>query len=86
MSVPRSISTSRTSRATVNLGVLVPYFNSVVQPELEALRPSQVTNQTARFSLDADVLDDIAQAAEKLCACGLEALIVGLTTESFPGG
>jgi maleate isomerase len=68
------------------VGLLVPYFNTVVQPELDRLRPDGVTNQTARFTLDADVLADITQAAQKLAACGPDALIVGLSTESFPGG
>jgi maleate isomerase len=67
-------------------GVLVPYFNSVVEPELADLRPPGVSNQTARFTLDADVLQDIADGARKLASCGIEALIVGLAPESFPGG
>ncbi|MEE8311953.1 MAG: arylmalonate decarboxylase [Candidatus Binatia bacterium] len=67
-------------------GVLVPYFNSVVEPELASLRPDGVSNQTARFSLDADVLEQIAGAAERLATCGAEAFIVGLATESFAGG
>jgi len=50
------------------------------------LRPDGVANQTARFTLDADVLDDSVGAAEKLSACGLGALIIGVATESFPGG
>ncbi len=68
------------------LGVLVPYFNSVVEPELAALRPQGVSNQTARFSLDANVLEDIVGAAEKLTTCGVEAFVVGLAAEPFPGG
>jgi len=67
-------------------GVLVPYFNSVVEPELASLRPHGVSNQTARFSLDADVLEQIPAAAERLATCGVEAFIVGLATESFAGG
>ena len=39
------------------LGVLVPWFNTAVQPELEALRPVGVSNQTARFALDAKVVE-----------------------------
>jgi len=45
-----------------------------------------VTHQTARFVLDANVLDDIAGTASKLQACGLDALLLGIATESFPGG
>jgi hypothetical protein len=40
-------------------GVLAPYFNSVVEPELADLRPPGVSNQTARFALDAEVLQNI---------------------------
>jgi len=68
------------------LGVLVPYFNTVVEPELDDLRPAGVSNQTARFSLDAAVVQNIGEAAEKLTACGPEALLVGLSTEAFPNG
>jgi maleate isomerase len=68
------------------LGVLVPYFNTVVQPELDDLRPAGVSNQTARFTLDAAVVQNIREAAEKLTACGPEALLIGLSTEAFPNG
>jgi maleate isomerase len=67
-------------------GVLVPYFNSVVEPELARLRPEGVSNQTARFSFDTDVLEQITVAAEQLTTCGVEAFIIGLAIESFPGG
>jgi maleate isomerase len=67
-------------------GVLVPYFNSVVEPELADLRPPAVTNQTARFALDADVLQNIVGATNNLMSCGIEAVILGLSPESFPGG
>lgn len=68
------------------LGVLVPTFNTVVQPELDDLRPEGVGNQTARFVLDAQVLANVTEAARQLMACGPQAWIVGLSTESFPGG
>jgi maleate isomerase len=67
-------------------GVLVPDFNSVVEPELAALQVPGVTNQTARFALDATVLDNVAIAAERLMVCGVESWVIGLATESFPGG
>ncbi|MFT5441914.1 MAG: maleate isomerase [Myxococcota bacterium] len=67
-------------------GSLVPDFNSVVEPELASMRPEGVANQTARFALDATVLENIADAAERMMACGVESWIVGLATESFPGG
>jgi maleate isomerase len=68
------------------IGVLVPFFNSVVEPELASLRPSGVGNQTARFELDADVLQNVTTGGEQLLTCGVEALVVGLAPESFPGG
>lgn len=68
------------------LGVLVPYFNGVVEPELSDLRPPGVTNQTARFSLDANVLQEVVEVATKLASCGPEAFIVGLSTEFLAGG
>lgn len=68
------------------LGVLVPYFNTAVQPELDDLRPPGVSNQTARFTVDENVLRDVTDAATKLMTCGPAALIIGLATESFPGG
>ena len=67
-------------------GVLVPYFNTVVEPELADLRPPGVTNQTARFTLDANVLQDVAASATKLATCGLDALLIGLSPEFIPGG
>jgi len=67
-------------------GVLIPYFNSVVQPELDDLRPPGVTNQTARFSLDSTVVDDVKSAAAKLATCGTHALIIALSADSFPAG
>ena len=68
------------------LGVLVPWFNTVVEPDLAALRPAAVTNQTARFTLDAHVVDDIRATATKLLACRPDAFLVALATESFPNG
>jgi maleate isomerase len=68
------------------LGVLVPWFNTVVEPELDALRPRGVSNQTARFTLDARVVEDVGDAAGKLMACAPDALLIGLATESFPNG
>jgi len=67
-------------------GILVPYFNSVVEPELESLRPRAVSNQTGRFSLDANVLEEVADVAGKLTTCGVEAFVIGLATDSFPDG
>jgi maleate isomerase len=68
------------------LGVLVPYFNAVVEPELADLRPPGVTNQTGRFTMDAHVLADARETGTKLMTCGAEALLIGLSIESVPGG
>jgi len=68
------------------LGILVPYFNSVVEPELADLRPPGVTNQTGRFTMDANVLENVHTAGASLMTCGAEALLIGLSTESIPGG
>jgi maleate isomerase len=67
-------------------GVLVPDFNSVVEPELADLRPPGVSNQTTRFALAGDVIAGIGDAAVRLAASGVEAWIVGLSTEPLPGG
>lgn len=68
------------------LGVLAPYFNTTVEDELADLRPSGVSNQTARFTLDARVVEDITIAAERLVPCAPDAFLLGLSTESIPGG
>lgn len=67
-------------------GLIVPDFNVAVQSELDMLRPADVSNQTARFALDATVLENVVAAAERLTPCHPSALLVGLSTEMFPGG
>ncbi|MEM7210090.1 MAG: hypothetical protein AAF434_19875 [Pseudomonadota bacterium] len=69
------------------IGVMTPAMNTVVQPELELLRPIGVTNQMQRFRLGGDnVSDDLLDEAEKLMDCNPIALCVGLTTDAAPGG
>ena len=69
------------------IGVMTPAMNSVVQPELELLRPPGVTNQMQRFRLGGDrVSDDLLEEAEKLMDCKPAALAIGLTTDAGPGG
>jgi len=69
------------------IGVMTPAMNTVVQPELELLRPTGVTNQMQRFRLGGDkVSDDLIEEAEKLMDCKPVALAVGLTTDAGPGG
>ena len=49
------------------VGVMTPAMNTVVQPELELLRPEGVTNQMQRFRLGGDaVSDDLPEEAAKL--------------------
>ncbi|WP_037306606.1 hypothetical protein [Ruegeria halocynthiae] len=69
------------------IGVMTPAMNTVVQPELELLRPAGVTNQMQRFRLGGDaVSDDLPDEAEKLMDCAPLAIAVGLTTDAGPGG
>lgn len=69
------------------IGVMTPAMNTVVQPELELLRPAGVTNQMQRFRLGGDVIsDDVIEEAEKLMDCKPVALCIGLTTDAGPGG
>lgn len=69
------------------IGVMTPAMNTVVQPELELLRPPGVTNQLQRFRLGGEkVSDDLIEEAEKLMDCNPVALAVGLTTDGGPGG
>lgn len=69
------------------IGVMTPAMNTVVQPELEMLRPAGVTNQMQRFRLGGDaVSDDLIEEAEKLMDCKPAAIAVGLTTDAGPGG
>ena len=69
------------------IGVMTPAMNTVVQPELESLRPPGVTNQMQRFRLGGEkVSDDLLDEALKLMDCNPVALAVGLTTDAGPGG
>ncbi|MEL7470884.1 MAG: hypothetical protein AAFN27_20700 [Pseudomonadota bacterium] len=69
------------------IGVMTPAMNTVVQPELELLRPAGVTNQMQRFRLGGDaVSDDLPEEAGKLMDCGPAAIAVGLTTDAGLGG
>ncbi len=69
------------------IGVMTPAMNTVVQPELELLRPDGVTNQMQRFRLGGDAIsDDLPDEAAKLMDCSPLAIAVGLTTDAGPGG
>ena len=69
------------------IGVMTPAMNTIVQPELEMLRPPGVTNQMQRFQLGGDsISDDLPDEAAKLMDCAPAAIAVGLTTDAGPGG
>ena len=69
------------------IGVMTPAMNTVVQPELELLRPDGVTNQMQRFRLGGDAIsDDLPEEAAKLMDCKPSVIAVGLTTDAGPGG
>ena len=69
------------------VGVMTPAMNTVVQPELELLRPEGVSNQMQRFRLGGDnVSEDIVGEAEKLMDCKPVAICIGLTTDAGAGG
>lgn len=69
------------------IGVMTPAMNTVVQPELELMRPIGVSNQMQRFRLGGErVSDDLFAEAEKLMDCNPRALAIGLTTDAGPGG
>ncbi|MEO0771591.1 MAG: hypothetical protein AAFZ04_00280 [Pseudomonadota bacterium] len=69
------------------VGVMTPAMNTVVQPELELLRPDGVTNQMQRFRLGGDTIsDDLPEEAAKLMDCKPAVIAVGLTTDAGPGG
>lgn len=69
------------------IGAMTPAMNTVVQPELELLRPAGVSNQMQRFRLGGDrVSDDLLEEAKKLMDCKPLAIAIGLTTDAAPGG
>ncbi len=69
------------------IGVMTPAMNTVVQPELEMLRPQGITNQMQRFRLGGEAIsDDLIEEAQKLMDCNPAALCIGLTTDAGPGG
>ena len=69
------------------IGVMTPAMNTVVQPDLELLRPAGVSNQMQRFRLGGEQLsDDLFEEAEKLMDCKPAAISIGLTTDAACGG
>jgi maleate isomerase len=69
------------------IGVMTPAMNTVVQPELEQLRPAGISNQLQRFRLGGErISDDLFDEAEKLMDANPVALAIGLTTDAGAGG
>jgi maleate isomerase len=82
------------------LAIIVPSTNTIVQPELDAMRPQGVTNHIARvavpdvpltddaaFSAFMDLIDDaLHDAVKSALSCNPQALIMGMSSETFWGG
>jgi maleate isomerase len=82
------------------LGVLIPATNTIVQPELDRMRPLGVTNHIARIrnpdmpiTSDADFVrlvellaKELDAAADTLLACAPDGLLLGVTALSVWGG
>lgn len=82
------------------MGVVAPATNTVVQPEMEALRPEGVVNAHARIAnpeqrvtADADTLavraamvGGLMGAVETLAPCRPDHVILGVMVENFVGG
>lgn len=82
------------------LAVLVPSTNTVVQPEMDAMRPEGVTNHLSRIRIPNLPLasdEDFRRLVERIVAAQLEAvdsvmscepdhLVLGISVETFWGG
>lgn len=68
------------------IGILVPAFNTVVQPDTEALRPEGVTNHIGRFVFDANVIDNAKAEAEKIVLADVDVVLIALSPDGIPGG
>jgi maleate isomerase len=72
--------------------VVMPATNSIAEPDMAALRPPGVSNQTFRFSLpgrpdNPDTLLDLMRPTVTLALdCKPDRLIVGYTSEFLPDG
>lgn len=88
-----------TLASRAKIGVIVPATNTVVQPEMEAMRPPGVTNHVSRMLLPPRPYDDMAQyrqaleterggleeALELLLKCEPHAVAHGHSIHSFRG-
>jgi maleate isomerase len=84
----------------LKLGVLVPAFNTTVQPELENMRPPGVTNHVARIEMpdlpltsndDQEMVvrslgDDLFGAMRRVMIAKPAAVILGISIPTFWGG
>lgn len=82
------------------IGIVVPSTNTVVQPEMEAMRPAGVTNHVGRMAIpnmalgsDADFERLMAllaaaegAAVEGVMSCAPDHLVLGLSAETFWNG
>ena len=84
------------------IGVLVPYTNTIAQPEYEAFRPAGVTNHVARMEQPASTrtandMDAYRQnlergtgfvkrALDQVLPCAPQMIVLGHSIDSFRGG
>ena len=81
-------------------GVLIPSTNTIVEPDFYAMAPAGVTLHTARIFIENQTMDDdasfealmvqiratIARAVGDAVSCEPDALIMGMSSETFWGG
>lgn len=81
-------------------GVLGPSTNTIVQPDMEAMRPAGVTNHYSRiFTPDAQAIgndsfmagarligDNTLDAVASVMTCGPDSLVMGMSAVTFFGG
>jgi maleate isomerase len=81
-------------------GVLIPSTNTIVEPDFYAMAPPGVTLHTARIFIENQTMDDdasfealmvqiratIARAVGDAVSCEPDALIMGMSSETFWGG
>lgn len=82
------------------LGIIAPSTNTIVEPEMNAMRPRGVTNHFAGIrvrnhptpgddefvQLMADIRDAMDDAVENVMSAGVDRLVLGISSESFWGG
>jgi maleate isomerase len=82
------------------IGLLLPYTNTVVQPECDAMRPIGVTNHTGRVENVVRPVDDllaygltigqgepfVRHALDRLLPCKPDIVLLGHSLDAFHGG